>query len=84
MSVIYRSFGGLESTYPSAIYSATLYVFRVHERKLLWLFGTQPKKYTEKLSYITIELGCCTEVTLAVSSVWKTTHSTSKTLQTSW
>lgn len=35
MSVIYRSVGGLELTYPSSIYSTTLYVFRVHERKLL-------------------------------------------------
>lgn len=69
MSVIYCNTGGLRSTYTSVIHSTILYVFSVNERRLLCLFGYKPRKYTEKISNVTIKLACYAEVTLPVSSV---------------
>lgn len=82
MSVTCSNVGGLGSTYSGVINSTMLYVFRVLKgRLLLWLFGAEPKKYTEKISNITIKLTRCTEVTLAVSSLWKMTRSNGVTLE---
>ena len=57
MSVIYSSVGGLGSTYTSVSFTVQYRnVFTAHERRLLWMSGTKPKKYTEKISTITIKI----------------------------